>query len=329
VVSPVAPTICEQLADYVVGLRYEDIPAAVTTKAKDHLLHLLGNALRSPGWALADGAVRAAAALSGPTGRCTIIGHRERADALDALFANSVLMSKDGLEDAVFPPGVHPGVVTQPVAWAFGEAARASGRELLVAVVAGYDVMTKLCGQVWTWTLDPPRRPNTVVAPFGGAATASRLLGLTPRQTAFAFGHAGQTGMGIVEGSGHMWTISPLLARNGAMAAVMASAGMESSLTVVEGRYGVFETFFRQPVPDDLLVTLGEQFELDGRAERGEVGAFHDDGTDVRVVVHQLASDVGDIPIDGRDIGLEGIADVRHHDGAIVWRSGLNHRDGG
>jgi hypothetical protein len=80
----------------------------------------------------------------------------------------------------------------------------------------------------------------------------------------------------------------------------------------------------------------GEQVEdrptghgADGRAERGEVGAFHDDGTDVRVVVHQLASDVGDIPIDCRDIGLEGIADVRHHEGAIVWRSGLNHRDGG
>ncbi|MGH9245866.1 MAG: MmgE/PrpD family protein [Acidimicrobiales bacterium] len=259
-----ARTVSERLADYVVDLRFDDIPTGVVAKVKDHLVHHLGVALRGVGTDRAAQHVRLAHELSGGEGAFTIIGEPRRADLLDAIFANAISMSHAGLDDFQLPSGVHPGVVTQPIAWALGESARASGRDFLTAVIAGYDVMSKLGNVMFTWGADAPRRPNYVFAPFGGAATAARLLSLPREATAHALGHASQMGMGIVEGSAFFTSHNPLLARSAVMAALLARSGVPSGPTMIEGRHGVYRTFF-QHLPetlDDHLETLGRDFEV-------------------------------------------------------------------
>ena len=250
-----ALTITERLADFIVGLRYEDIPEPVVGRAKDLLVHHLGLAVLGHASPQALAAVRVAHELSGPGGRCTIVGDPTPADLLDAVLANSVLIIHDGRDDVEEPSGVHPGAIVQPVAWAAGEAAAASGRELLVAIVVGYEVMTRLCGSVNTMDLHVPRLPNAVVGPFGGAATAARLMGLSHQQTVDALGHAGQLSMGTLEGSEFL-TLYPRLARNGATAAVLASLDVPGVETIVEGDYGTYRSFFFQDAPDDLTAGL-------------------------------------------------------------------------
>jgi 2-methylcitrate dehydratase PrpD len=257
-------TISERLADHVVGLRLEDVPTPVVQKTKDHLVHHLGLALRGVGSESVRSAVGLAHELSGEGGSCTIIGER-KADLLEAVLANGMLMTHDGMDDFQLPPGVHPGAVVLPAALAVGEVAKASGRDLLTAVIAGYDVMGKLCGPVWSWERDVPRRPNNVVGPMGAAATAARLLGLSRTQTVHALGHAGQAAMGIAEGVEHIWTMHPLLARNGVLAAMLAKAGTPASPTIIEGKHGIYRSLFLQAVPDSLwasLETLGADFEI-------------------------------------------------------------------
>jgi 2-methylcitrate dehydratase PrpD len=258
-------TISERLADHVVGLRCEDIPDAIVQKAKAHLAHHFGTAFQ--GFVRENGqqAVRVARELSGANGQCSIVGEPCKADLLDAVFANAFLMHCAGLDDVLLPPGSNPGVVTNPVAWAFGETTNASGRNLLAAVIAGYDVMGTLSDPALTFGLDDYRPAKHVLLPFGAAATAARLLGLSHEQTVHAFGHAGQVGRNVVEDGDHVWTMHPLLARNGAMASMLARAGMPASPTVIEGDHGVFRTFFSREVPASVetgLATLGHEFAI-------------------------------------------------------------------
>jgi 2-methylcitrate dehydratase PrpD len=258
-------TITERLAEHVGTLRFADIPAPVVEKAKDNLLHHIGVALLAAGSERGEAAVELAVELSGGTGACSIVGDRRRADPLEAVFANAMLMGHQGLDDFQLPPGVHSGIVVWPVALAVGQTRRVSGRELLAAAVAGYDVMTVLCLPVWTWTSDPPRRPNAVFGPFGAAAVAARLHGLSRERTVHALGHAGHAGMGLTEGTDEIWTLHPLVARNGLMAAMLARSGSPATPTVVEGPNGVYRAFFRREVPDsmaDALGALGTEFHI-------------------------------------------------------------------
>jgi 2-methylcitrate dehydratase PrpD len=258
-------TISQQLADYVVGLRFEDLPDEVVGKAKELLAYHVGLAFLGRGLKRGQQVVSLAFELSGTDGRCSIVGERRRADPLEAVFANSGLMICVGLHD--FVGGVNPGLAVHPSALAVSEMMGRSGRELLTAVAAGYDVMAKLQegGPLSTWDIDVPRPLKFVLAPFGAAATATRLLGLSRNEIVDAFGHAGQSGMGIYEGAEHLWVMHPLAARNGVMAAMLAKAGISAAPTILEGRHGVYRSLFLNGPShslEDSLATLGKEFAI-------------------------------------------------------------------
>lgn len=81
--------------------------------------------------------------LSGGAGGSTIVGERRSAALLDAIFAHAV-MSTSPLDDFQFPSGLHLGRSTHPVAWILGERERSSGRDLITAIVVGYDAACAL-----------------------------------------------------------------------------------------------------------------------------------------------------------------------------------------
>ncbi len=257
-------TITERVADYVLGIGYDDLPPAVVDKAKELLVYQLGLALRGRSTRAGMRAVGTALEVSGSERGCSVVGERRRAALPDAVLANSALMTSSGLTDLLFPGGALPGHVVHPAAWAVGELSKASGRELLTAVVIGYDVMGKLHNGRLPYELAVPRPTKAAVEPFGVAATAARLFGLSREQTVDALGHAGQAVMGLYEGP-HAELMHPLAARNGVQAAVFAKAGIPATRTVVEGPYGVYRTFFLEDVPDnvyDQLAMLGTDFAL-------------------------------------------------------------------
>jgi 2-methylcitrate dehydratase PrpD len=252
-----------RLARYLHDLRRSDIPEPVADKAKHHLVHHLGLALH--GHSTEDGrrAVGLAQTLSPGGGPCTVIGTAHRASPLDAVLANSSLMRAHGLDDVLFPAGVHAGLVTVPVALALGEQGRLAGEDVITAIVAGYDLIGKLGRPLWGWGAATPRRPTMAFGPFGAAAVAARLLGLTVDQTAHAIGYAAHSAMGLAEGNpvSHYYG---LVARNGLTGALLARQGGVASPTTLEGRFGFYRTFF-QDVPPDLeasLDTLGRTFEF-------------------------------------------------------------------
>jgi 2-methylcitrate dehydratase PrpD len=258
----VGPTVAERLAEYICGLRFDDLPATVVDKAKELLVYHLSVGFAGHSWPAGQIAVGLAQELSGENGSASIIGKPGQVRPLDAAFANSSLMCQSH-EDDVLPALLHPGRVMHPTAWAIGEDRHVSGRELLTALVVGYDVMGKLCDPL-PRSDDYRRRPQYRFTPFGGAATSARLLGLSADQAAQAMAQAGHAGMGVVEGSEHFWNVNARLTTGGMMAAYLARAGALAAPTTIEGAYGFYQFYFGA-VPDDLdasLDRLGSHFAI-------------------------------------------------------------------
>jgi 2-methylcitrate dehydratase PrpD len=258
-------TLTEQIADYAVQLRYEDLPPAVVDKAKELLVLQLGAAFRGATTRSGRAAVSAAVEISGSDRGCSIIGERRRAGLLEAVLANASLMTAAGVNDLLFPSGTMAGMVVHPAAWTVSERAGASGRDLLTAIVIGYDAMAKLHSGELPYELAIPRPTKAAVEPLGVAASAARLLGLDREHIVSALGHAGQSVMSIYAGMSQQWLMHPLASRNGVLAAMLARADLPASSTIVEGDQGLYRTIFMQDVPDHVranLATLGHDFEL-------------------------------------------------------------------
>jgi 2-methylcitrate dehydratase PrpD len=277
--------MCRRLADHVHDLRFDDIPENVVDQTKHHLVHNLGVAFGGRFEERGRQAVRVAELLSPHEGDCTIIGQTRRAMAVDAAFANCTLMT--GIDDVLFPGGIHSGLVTMPLALALGEERRHSGREVLTAIVAAYDLMGKLSRPVWAWSAAVPRRPTIAFGPFGSVAVSARLLGLDAERTAAAIGYAAFSAMGLAVGSlvTHYYS---LVGRNGYMAALLAREGGDVTPVALEGRFGFFDTFFGG-VPDGMdasLDTLGESFEMLSATTK------HYPGTGLNILPVQLMVDL-------------------------------------
>jgi 2-methylcitrate dehydratase PrpD len=284
--SGTTDTLVRRLAARVHGLGFGDLPPRVVDQAKDHLVHNLGLALHGHGHDHGRQAVRVARMASGGRGGCTIVGTDVQAVPLDASFANCTLMRDDGRDDVLFPAGIHAGLLTMPVALALGEEGGAPGRDVLTAIVAGYEVMGALAGADFAWSAETPRRPTAAYGTFGAATVAARLLGLDVEQTGHALGYAANLATGLAEGEPvtHWYG---LLCRSGLMGALLAREGGVASPTVLEGRYGFFRTFFGQvPAPDEAMPTFEGRFAI----EDATVKRYG--GTAANIVPNELAVDL-------------------------------------
>ena len=110
-----------------------------------------------------------------------------------------------------------------PATFALGEALGASGRQLIEAYVAGYEVTAKLVHSLRDSAHEGWHAPSTLGS-FGAAAACGKLLGLNAPQVEMALGITASMAGGVVANFGTM--TKPLHvglgARNGVLAAKLA-----------------------------------------------------------------------------------------------------------
>jgi 2-methylcitrate dehydratase PrpD len=134
----------QQLATYAAELRYEDLPAEIVDKAKVLIRDSLG-------CLLAGGTLESAAQVRGmimpmaATGPCSVAGARRRIAASLAAYINAQLTNFFDFDDTLEGRALgHPGATVIPAALALAEQSGASGRDLVTAVVAGYEVYSRV-----------------------------------------------------------------------------------------------------------------------------------------------------------------------------------------
>lgn len=259
-----AQSMSEQVAAFIVSAKFKDLPAEVIRKAKEQLVFFFGRAFEGSFSKEASEMRKVAQQIALSKGGATVIAERIRLSPSDAAFANCSLIRGSQRDDVIWPAGIHAGVITLPTALALGEARNASGQELLLALVLGYEVLGKLGRAAQPWEASLPRRPTNVYGGYGPITVGGRLLKLDQQRMANALGYAANLGMGVAEG-GMMDHYYSLISRNATFAAQLAEAGgAPYSRFTIEGATGLYRSFFGA-VPADLqklIDRLGSDWEI-------------------------------------------------------------------
>jgi len=141
------------LAAYVANLKFEDIPQEVLARAKVLTLDFLGSAIRARRDAESTPSLLKmleALALDG-NGNSTVFGDSKTWTPAVAALLNGALGHSLDFDDTHADSSLHPSAPVVPAAFAVGELVGASGRDVLTAIVAGYEVCCRLGN-----ALDPP-----------------------------------------------------------------------------------------------------------------------------------------------------------------------------
>jgi len=137
-------SLAEQLANFSLDTRFEDLPSASVSNVKRLIIDTLGCALGALGCAPA----KIAEGLTGPAtmeDRASIIGSGAQTTAAGAALVNGALTRYLDFMDVYWSKDVcHPSE-NIPVALALAEAAHAPGKALIEAVVVGYEAQLRIC----------------------------------------------------------------------------------------------------------------------------------------------------------------------------------------
>ncbi|MEP6811985.1 MAG: MmgE/PrpD family protein [Actinomycetota bacterium] len=243
---PIAATGTRRLARFALELRHDEIPAEVVRAAKLHLLDALGCGLAASSLGVAvEG--RALALADGGRAEASAIGADLLLPAAAAAFANGMLCHGLDFDDTHADSVCHVSTVVVPAALAAGEAAGASGKEILSAVVAGNEVVARL-GMAASGAFHARGfHPTAVCGVFGAAAAASRLGGLEHGDAVSALGLAGSFASGLFayleDGTPTKPLHAGLAAQGGVRAAHLAALGAEGPPSIFEARFGLFRAF--------------------------------------------------------------------------------------
>lgn len=253
------------LADWVSSLRYEDIPEDVREHARRFILDNFGCQIAGATlpWSKTYYDMMKAT-RSGSHSTVAFYGDRMSPD--DAAFLNSTFNHANETDDTHLKSPTHPGGIAVPAALALSEYANATGEQLLVAVVAAYEIQIRLSWACSPFLIYRGHHPPVGVGPFGAAAAGAVLLGFDSDTTVNAFAIAGSHSAGLIEytktGGSVKRIHSAIPTQAGVRAALFAQSGITGPHSIIEGEKGFCKVFAGEYDLSRLTDGLGSHYHL-------------------------------------------------------------------
>lgn len=255
------------LAEFVAGLRPGSLPPEVMTQAARVMLDALGCAVAA--WTEDPDKARIArdiAALYPARPGAGVVGAAGlSAQPAFAALANGILVNAADNDDTHKRALLHVGSVVVPAALALAEVRALSGRDMLAALVAGYEVAVRV-GMAVMPTHYRFWHSTATNGTFGGAATAAHAMGLDADGVQRALGLAGTQAAGLntfFESGDMTKSLHPgKAAMNGVLSAQLAGLGMTSPPGILEHPKGYLAAFSMEPKAAALTDGLGSSWEI-------------------------------------------------------------------
>ncbi len=255
----------ESLAAFCAGLRFDDLSQAVVERLKRSVLDTIGCGLfgSTTPW---GGIVARYAGGTGGAG-ASLWGRPDSTDAAQAALVNGTMAHGFELDDLHPGSRSHPGAVTLPVVIAIAEARGGlSGRDMLAALAAGYEVMARVGMAQGVSSFNRGWHPTGTAGAFGAAAAASRALDLAVDRTGHALGVAGAMPAGLMAAQfgamvkrlfvGHAAFVGVLAAR-------LAADGFTGIDAIFDAEFGSYLAAVSDHADVDAIDgTLGREFEI-------------------------------------------------------------------
>ena len=264
-------TVIDRFAEFSSSL---NAPAEARQAARRCILDWFGAALAG---SVCEPATMLRNAFPG-IGAARLLPDGEGRDARTTALINGTASHTVEVDD-IFRNGLyHPGVVTIPAALAPGETKRASGTQLIDAVIAGYEVSNRIARAV-NPTHYEHWHTTATVGHFGGAVAASVILGLTRAQTAHAMATVATFAAGLRHAFSSDAMSKPIhagrAAEAGVSAALMAQAGITGVRDMLEGERGFGAAMSNDVDWEAELSTLGTEWTIADTTQKAHACCGH------------------------------------------------------
>lgn len=309
--GPMPLDTTRELARFVVATGYADLPEEAVQAAKRCLIDFLGVALRGSTEPIVS-ILADAASITGGKEQATVIGKGFKSSILEAATINSAMGHSLDYDDINDPAQIHPSVALFPAALAVAEWKNVSGQAMVTAYILGYEVMARIGLESGRTILEKGLHPTAVLGPYGAAAAAGKLLGLTVDQMVNAFGIAGVQTSGMVHAFGSMSKPFQVgrSAANGVLSTLLAQRGFTASQRVLEGPKGFFEVYVGSGNVANITRGLGRSYLVTKtyfkpHASCGGTHAPIDAAVEIRRSRHPAVADIADVLCEVRPITLK------------------------
>jgi 2-methylcitrate dehydratase PrpD len=255
--------VTRTLAKFIVNHRYADIPQKVRHEAARSFLNWVGCAVGASRHETVENALAALSEFSGPR-EATVLGRGDRLDIMLAALMNGATSHTFDFDDTHLKTVIHPSGPVASALLALSERKRLNGKEFLHAFILGVEAECRIGNAVYPSHYDAGWHITATTGVFGAAAAAGRVLGLSEQQMVWALGIAATQSSGVREMFGTM--CKPFhpgnAARNGLLAALLASKNFTSTEQGIEGRRGFANVLATARNYGEITEKLGQTWEI-------------------------------------------------------------------
>jgi len=253
------------LADWVAGLRLNDVPEDVRAHARRFILDNFGCQIAGATlpWSQTYYHVLRATRSGSPS---TVAYFGDKLSPDDAAFLNSTFNHANETDDTHLKSPTHPGGIAVPAALALAEYAQAAGEKLLLAVIAAYEIQIRISWACSPYLIYRGHHPPVGVGPFGAAMAGAVLMDFDAQTTLNALAIAGSHSAGLIEytktGGSVKRIHSAIPTQAGVRAALFAKAGITGPHSILEGEKGFCKVFAVDYDLSRLTDELGSRYHL-------------------------------------------------------------------
>jgi 2-methylcitrate dehydratase PrpD len=237
-------TLSEKIAEFIFRTNYGDLPPEVVNKAKQCLMDALGVSVLGSK-SLASKIVFDAVNHFQSRQDSVLIGTPCKAAAPLAAMVNGVSAHVADFDDTSVAYQGHPSCVIVPAVVAAAEAVHAGGQEVILSIVAGNEVGSKLGLSMGKKHYQKGWHGTATIGTIAATAAVAKLYKLEPKQIMDAIGFSASSASGIRQNFGSMtksWH-SGHPAYIGVLSAVLAQGGFDASAEALEGNEGFLRVF--------------------------------------------------------------------------------------
>lgn len=255
--------LSKKLAEYSLELSYEQLPPDVVAFTKLCILDYFGSAIAGSDKVPVQMISDLVKELRG-TGQANLFTGG-KSSVLNAALVNGAASHVVELDDIHKGSIIHAATVVIPAAIAIAEWKKKSGKELIAAIVIGYEVCYRIGEAVspshyYYW------HNTATCGTFGAAIAAAKLLDLNEEEMIYALGNAGTQAAGLWEfiedGAMTKQLHSGKAAMNGVMSALLAQKGFTGPQKILEGNRGFFKAMSEEYNESKITEGLGEEYKI-------------------------------------------------------------------
>ncbi len=237
----------DKLIHFARSLTWGSLPSAVVQAAKRHLLDTCAAIVGGMDMHVTTRAARIPGVATHRVDGLPVPGSTLRLDAPSFAFLCGTAAHGIELDDGYREGSMHPGAPVVPAVLAAAVQQQATGREVIAALIVGYEAATAIAEAAHPALRNRGFHPTAVVGPLAAALAVGRLLRLDETQLRSALGIAASGSAGLfafLDGGGDVKRLhGGQAARAGLLAAYFAREGIEGPSDIIAAPSGFAQAF--------------------------------------------------------------------------------------